>query len=82
MNYSTKKTYDMKTKNVKVQALDDKNNLQTLPLKNGIFNDVVKLNFSNDLKFKDCKLEKEDSNFSFSSLKFDVKKNTINSKKY
>ena len=80
MNYSTKKTYDMKTKNVKVQALDDKNNLQTLPLKNGIFNDVVKLNFSNDLKFKDSKLEKEDSNFSFSSLKFDVKKSTINSK--
>jgi hypothetical protein len=50
MNFKRKKTFNSKSKDVKFQDNENKNILQALPIKNGLFNDEMKLNFSHKIK--------------------------------
>ena len=55
INFKRKKTFNSKSKDVKFHDNENKNILQALPIKNGLFNDEMKLNFSHKIKEKECK---------------------------
>ena len=80
MNFTRKKTFNSKSKTVKFQESENKIELKTFPVRNGLFNDVMRLNFSHNLNEKECKLDNENSNLSFSSLSLNRNKKRINSK--
>jgi hypothetical protein len=81
VNFKRKKTFNSKSKTVKFQESENKIELKTFPVRNGLFNDVMRLNFSHNLNEKECKLDNENSNLSFSSLSLNRNKKRINSKK-
>ncbi len=80
VNFKRKKTFNSKSKTVKFQESENKIELKTFPVRNGLFNDVMRLNFSHNLNEKECKLDNENSNLSFSSLSLNRNKKRINSK--
>ena len=69
------KTYNSKSKNLKLKYLENKKIIQTLPLKNNLLKEAIKLKFCHNSQEKEKIDNEKECNFSISSLNFGLTEN-------